>query len=404
MGIQQGLSFLLVLALGILGFWIDAEPGGRIPAFALILGVILGIAMQRSRFCFYCHLREWLEDGNPRGALALILAIAVGLAGYTVVMSSWLPKPVPGNLPPGMHIGPVSWVLVAAGLTFGAGMVISGSCIGAHWYRLAEGSPTSPFALFGAGIGFILGFNTWNGLYSLTIAEAPIIWLPAHLGYSGALLLQLGVLTLFSAVLWRNYSRQAISNRAPTGELPLVPRTPTLAQVWKRLWNERWDYWTGGLIVGLTGVFAIVRMNPLGMTGTLSSLARGLADQQDWIPIKLYGLDGFAGCGSVPQDTWVTPENLLLLGLVGGAFIASFAGAQFVFRRPGWKEAARGLSGGVLLGWGAMIGLGCSIGTLLSGTQAGAVSGWVFGASMLIAIWSGLKIKSFLARSFTVFQ
>ncbi|MDR2112772.1 MAG: YeeE/YedE family protein, partial [Candidatus Accumulibacter sp.] len=90
----------------------------------------------------------------------------------------------------------------------------------------------------------------------------------------------------------------------------------------------------------------------------------------------------------------------LLLGLVGGAFIASLAGAQFVFRRPGWRDAARGLGGGILLGWGAMTGLGCTIGTLLSGTQAGALSGWVFGTAMLVSLWGGLRIKSSLGRNF----
>ena len=84
-------------------------------------------------------------------------------------------------------------------LSFGAGMVVSGSCISAHWYRLAEGSMVSPFALVGSALGFILGFKTWNPLYSLGVADAPVIWLPAHLGYAGALLVQLGWLALLAA-------------------------------------------------------------------------------------------------------------------------------------------------------------------------------------------------------------
>jgi hypothetical protein len=55
----------------------------------------------------------------------------------------------------------------------------------------------------------------------------------------------------------------------------------------------------------------------------------------------------------------------------------------------------RGLTGGVLLGWGAMTGLGCSVGTLLSGIMAGAVSGWVFGATMFAGaaatLWLGRR-------------
>ncbi|WP_311220865.1 MULTISPECIES: rhodanese-like domain-containing protein [unclassified Acidovorax] len=46
--------------------------------------------------------------------------------------------------------------------------------------------------------------------------------------------------------------------------------------------------------------------------------------------------------------------------------------------------------GGVVLGWGAMTGLGCTIGTMLSGGMVGALSGWVFGASMFAPVGAGL--------------
>ena len=99
----------------------------------------------------------------------------------------------------------------------------------------------------------------------------------------------------------------------------------------------------------------------------------------------------------MPQATWLTPNALLLAGLVAGAFVGALASRQFTPRWPSWRDAVRGLSGGVLLGWGAMTGLGCTIGTLLSGGMAGALSGWVFGASLFFAIWAGLRLKRWLA-------
>ena len=48
--------------------------------------------------------------------------------------------------------------------------------------------------------------------------------------------------------------------------------------------------------------------------------------------------------------------------------------------------------GGLLLGWGAMTGLGCSIGTLLSGIMAGALSGWVYGIAMLVGATVTLRV------------
>lgn len=380
-------ALALLVAMAGAAHAVQVLPGGSTLAFALATGAVLGLVLQRSRFCFYCHARDWFEEGNPRGLLAIVLALAVGVVGYTVVLGSWLPVPQPGKLPPDMHIGPVSWVLVVAGLSFGAGMVVSGSCISAHWYRLAEGSAVSPFALVGSALGFVLGFKTWNPLYSLSVADAPVVWLPAHLGYGGALLVQLGGLALVAAWLWRGFAREAAAEPVPGGAVP------SLGGVWRDLWAGRWPYWVGGLAVGLIGAFAIVRMRPLGVTATLGSAARQWAQGQGWIPDRLEGLDGFAGCATAPQSTWFTPNALLLAGLVAGAFVAALASRQCVLRWPTWRDAARGLAGGVLLGWGAMTGLGCTIGTLLSGGMAGALSGWVFGAAVFAAVWAGLRLK-----------
>jgi hypothetical protein len=40
-----------------------------------------------------------------------------------------------------------------------------------------------------------------------------------------------------------------------------------------------------------------------------------------------------------------------------------------------------------------MISLGCTIGVLLSGTQAFAISGWVFFAFAFLGVWVGLKLR-----------
>jgi len=369
------------------------QAGGRMLAFAWVVGAVLGVVLQRSRFCFYCHARDWFEGRDPRGLLSIVLAIAIGVVGMTVILGSWVPDPQAGQLPPDMHIGPVSWVLVLAGLAFGAGMVVSGSCISAHWYRLAEGSTVAPFALLGTALGFILGFQSWNALYSWSVADAPVVWLPAHLGYGGALALQLAVLLAATAWLWRGF-------RTPSADAAMrqAGGVPTLATVWTQLWRGRWPYWVGGLAVGLLGALVIVRMRPLGVTATLGGAARSWAQGQGWIPERLHGLDGFAGCATAPTGQWLTPNAALLGGLVAGAFIAALASRQFAPKWPTWRDAARGLSGGVLLGWGAMTGLGCTIGTLLSGSMAGALSGWVFGAAVFASVGGGLVFKRWVLR------
>lgn len=377
-------AFFVLLAISASVHHLGERSGGRALAFALGIGAVLGVVLQRSRFCFYCHARDYFERGDARGLLAIVAAIAVGTVGMHVVMSGWLPVPQPGRLPPDAHIGPVSWALVAAGVAFGLGMVISGSCISAHWYRLGEGSPTAPFALLGTAAGFLLGFNTWNWLYTATIATAPVAWLPHHLGYAGSAILQLAALGLLTAWLWRALpTEQAQQSEAPR----------SFGDALARLLQGRWPYVWGGLAVGAIAVIVVLRLRPLGVTAALGSATRSFGDAHALLPQRLEGLDGFAGCvTAVVQSLWQSPNALLVVGIVAGALAAALASGQF---RPAWpsvRQVARGLGGGVLLGWGAMTGLGCTVGNLLSGTMAGAASGWIFGASLLLAVWGGLRL------------
>jgi uncharacterized membrane protein YedE/YeeE len=158
-----------------------AEPATPLQ-LSLILGAAFGFVLQRARFCFFCIWKDWLDRRDPRGLLGILTALAVGIAGYTLIYGAWLPDPSGQRLPPTAHIGPVGPALLLAGVVFGAGMAISGSCLSAHLYRLGEGSPTAPFALVGAVAGFVLGFLSWNGLYLAAIVDTPVLFLPRHLG------------------------------------------------------------------------------------------------------------------------------------------------------------------------------------------------------------------------------
>ena len=90
------------------------EPGSL--SLALWLGLVFGIVLQRSRFCFYCISRDFIETRDARGLFGLLVALVVGTLGYHLVFGAFLGDPVAPRLPPGAHIGPVSWVLVGYAL------------------------------------------------------------------------------------------------------------------------------------------------------------------------------------------------------------------------------------------------------------------------------------------------
>lgn len=349
--------------------------GGRDLALSAMFGLAFGVFLQRSRFCFFCVSRDFLERRDARGLLGILAALVVGILGYTLVFGAFLPNPAPGRLPPQAHIGPVSWVLCLGAFSFGIGMALSGSCISAHLYRLGEGALTSLFALFGALAGFVLGFKSWNSLYLSAIQEAPVVWLPHHLGYAGAVALQLIVLLAGTAVLWRLHQ----------------PRDSAHAEIGTAV--RRWPAYAGGLLIGFLGVLSYFRLGPLGVTAELGSIARTAAGTAGWLPQRLEGLDGFAGCATVVKQALWSNNGVFILCLVSGSLASAVWAGDFRLTLPKRSELGRAVAGGLLMGWGAMVALGCTIGTLLSGIMASAASGWIFAIVLAAGLWVGWLVR-----------
>lgn len=357
--------------------------GGSNAAFMLLIGAGLGILFERGRYCFFCIFRDFFEKGNSRGLYAILISIAVGMIGYAVVFSTRIPTPGADNAPTDAHIAPVSLALIMAGLAFGLGMVISGGCIAGHLYRLPEGHLRSVPALIGVVVGFGLGFLSWDFMYSGFIMGAPAPWLPAGGGYTLAVLLQLGVLVGLG--VWLLRWNPPVEGRGG--------RTVDGTEVRRLLFFRRWPALATGTGVGLLAVLAYYKDEPLGVTSQISSLTRTGMDEMGWLPNFMPGIDEqLAGCVAVVVDT-ITTNGWLIAGIVLASFAAALPGRRVRIERATAYSSATAAIGGVLLGWGAMIGLGCTIGVLLSGTHAMALSGWVFGAAVVVAAGVGFKLK-----------
>ena len=107
---------------------------------------------------------------------------------------------------------------------------------------------------------------------------------------------------------------------------------------------------------------------------------------------SILGLDRMAGCIAVVSEA-ITNNGWLAIGIIGSSFAAALAGGRFKLSKLTFKNSIASLIGGVLLGWGSMTALGCTIGVLLSGTQAFALSGWVFFLFSFLGVWLGIKAK-----------
>lgn len=366
--IRLALPMTAIAALMLLWLLLPARDAiGRPLPLSLALGAAFGIVLQQSRFCFWCIARDWFDQGDPRGVVGILAALAVGAVGYAAIFGAWVPNPFAGRLPPDAHVGPISVTMATGALVFGLGMAVSGSCISAHLYRLGEGAFGSLVALAGVLAGFVLGFLSWNTLYLWDIHRSVVIWLPAHLGHAGSLALTLGVLG--AVALWLR--RKPAPDPAP----------------------GRWPAVTGGLLVGFIATIAYLRVGPLGVTAELGSIARTGAGAADWLPVTLHGLDEFAGCATLIKETVLSRNGVFVIGLVLASLASATLAGQF---RPVWPRPARLprlFVGGLMLGWGAMVALGCTVGVLMSGVMAGALSGWVFLICCYAGGWLGWRLR-----------
>jgi hypothetical protein len=239
-------------------------------------------------------------------------------------------------------------------------------------------------ALIGSLIGFGLGFLTWNTLYLNQISSSPVWWLPRWLGYGGSLVVTIVVLgSLAIYVFVRDTS---------TTEQTQPANVSSLSQVRDMVLVRRWSPAITGSIVGLIGVFAYLRVSPLGVTAQLSTVSRTFLDGQGKLPEVLHGIDLMKGCVGVVTNA-ITNNGWLVIGLVVASFAAALGGNNFSVTKLTVGNSLTALLGGVLLGWGSMTALGCTVGVLLSGVQAFALSGAVFGVAVFAGVFVGLKLK-----------
>jgi len=79
------------------------------------------------------------------------------------------------------------------------------------------------------------------------------------------------------------------------------------------------------------------------------------------------------------------------VALVGGAAVMALLNGEFKLKKPTPELALFAVIGGVLMGIGARLGLGCNIGAFFVRAANGDPSGWLFGLGMTGGAWIGVK-------------
>jgi len=156
-----------------------------------------------------------------------------------------------------------------------------------------------------------------------------------------------------------------------------------------------WPYWVGGVALALINTLILLADDrPWGITLVFTLLgSRALQSvglhPENWTYFNQGGRDTL-----LSQFGWADTYLWLNLGVVAGALLGSLAVGEFAIRPwpKKWRKLLLSLGGGVLMGYGARLALGCSVGAHIGGISSFSLHGWIFAVMLLVGALAGIRL------------
>jgi uncharacterized membrane protein YedE/YeeE len=156
---------------------------------------------------------------------------------------------------------------------------------------------------------------------------------------------------------------------------------------------EPWSPYVGAVLL-LLAVFALM------LSGLFWGVFGGLRLWGDWFN-RAIGLGGVLGLPQELDSPLMHRLSLSDITLVLGAFSAALLSRQFRFNRPPVLEFVWGALGGSLMGVGAVLAGGCTVGGFFIPTLHASPAGLVMLAGLMIGAAMGLKLLMWTLQHIT---
>lgn len=202
---QVYLGWVVVIGAGLLA-WSYSDTNNVMTWF-IIIGGLMGLISQRSRFCIVKGFRDPFMSGESQGAVGVMAGLLVGLVGFTIIKIFGI-----GAGDVSMRAREMTWVFphfwgraAIGGLIFGIGMTVAGGCAVGTLWRVGEGQ----IKLWMSALGFML-VSPISAKFIVPAVEKIMpqsmkfkSFLPDYIGYGGAFLLVLAIIIIwYSFVKW----------------------------------------------------------------------------------------------------------------------------------------------------------------------------------------------------------
>ena len=201
---QQPLAgfIIILIALGLV-FTYDHFDYSTRGGF-LLFGLIIGILMQRTRFCFVRAFRDPFMTGESEATRAVAMAVIIGAIGFSILkwtdLKDW-----------DVFVSPGFWTgSLLGGAIFGVGMSLSGGCGTSSLWRAGEGQIKLWFSLVAFALSGSL-FRDWLDQSGWLQKIGEPVFLPDFMSWSMALVIVVLIMALWYIIaVWNDVHKKFV--------------------------------------------------------------------------------------------------------------------------------------------------------------------------------------------------
>ncbi|MBM3354674.1 MAG: YeeE/YedE family protein [Betaproteobacteria bacterium] len=348
---------------------------------AFALAFVFGAVGNRTNFCTMGAVSDWVNMGDLGRMRMWLLAIAVALLG-----SSGLHLAGIVDLSKSIYQAPnFTWLAyIVGGFLFGVGMTLGSGCGSKTLIRIGGGNLKSLVVFVFLGIAAYMTLRGLFGALRVNVLEQASVALSTGQDLPSLLAAGTGV----AKATW-------IAVLAGVIGLALVAFAYASAQ-----FRANFDYTLGGVVTGLvvvggwyvSGKLGYLAEDPNTLQEAFVATNTGRMESFSFVSPMAFTLDYLM--------LWTDKSKIITYGIASAAGVvagsAAYALASRSFRWEGFRDAedtASHIIGGILMGFGGITALGCTIGQAVTGVSTLALGSLVTFAAIVAGSALTMKVQ-----------